>query len=63
VYDVYPVICQTVGEEWTETQSGHKSNVWNRIEWKGGIAYLHEGLMETPRTGVFPNAPLYECEN
>ncbi|MEW2358337.1 hypothetical protein [Spirillospora sp. NPDC029432] len=61
-YGTYTVICQVVGDEWTETQSGHRSSVWNRIEFNGRIGYLHEGLIGTPRTGVFPNAPLYECE-
>ncbi|MFC5746496.1 hypothetical protein [Actinomadura rugatobispora] len=57
------VICQVRGGTYTETETNYSSDVWNRIEWNGGIGYLHEGLMTTPRTGSFPNLPLYECEN
>ncbi|GAA2416871.1 hypothetical protein GCM10010191_29130 [Actinomadura vinacea] len=62
-YRSLTVICQVRGGDYTESETNYSSNVWNRIEWNGGIGYLHEGLMETPRTGSFPNLPLYECEN
>ncbi|PZG02236.1 fibronectin type III domain-containing protein [Nonomuraea aridisoli] len=54
------VICQVKGMSVTETQSGETSVVWDRIEWNGGVAYISDTLMTTPRGG-FPAPPLFEC--
>ncbi|MFI7421350.1 fibronectin type III domain-containing protein [Nonomuraea sp. NPDC049684] len=54
------VICQVKGQSVTEDESKETSDVWNRIEWNGGVAYLSETLMTTPR-GSFPAPPLFEC--
>ncbi|MFI7614663.1 hypothetical protein ACIBP6_25900 [Nonomuraea terrae] len=54
------VICQVKGMSVTETQSGETSDVWDRIEWNGGVAYISDTLMATPRGG-FPATPLFEC--
>ncbi|MFB9203165.1 hypothetical protein ACFFV7_18340 [Nonomuraea spiralis] len=54
------VICQVKGQSVTEDESKETSDVWNRIEWNGGVAYLSETLMTTPR-GSFPALPLFEC--
>jgi hypothetical protein len=62
VYMTLTVICQTKGATRTEPETGYTSDVWNRIEWNGGVGYLSEGLMETPR-GSFPNAPLFQCDD
>ncbi|MEV6980573.1 hypothetical protein AB0M95_04850 [Sphaerisporangium sp. NPDC051017] len=45
----------------SHTESGETS-VWDRIEWNGGVAYLSDTLMKTPRGG-FPAAPLYQCDD
>ncbi|TDD04523.1 hypothetical protein E1294_50095 [Nonomuraea diastatica] len=54
------VICQVKGKSVREDQTGETSDIWNRIEWNGGTAYISDTLMATPRGG-FPAAPLYEC--
>ncbi|NUR88353.1 MAG: fibronectin type III domain-containing protein, partial [Nonomuraea sp.] len=54
------VICQVKGASVTEDETKETSDVWNRIEWNGGVAYLSETLMTTPR-GSFPAPPLFEC--
>ncbi|MEU4577567.1 hypothetical protein [Nonomuraea sp. NPDC023979] len=54
------VICQVKGMSVSEKQSGETSDIWNRIEWNGGVGYISDTLMKTPRGG-FPAAPLYEC--
>ncbi|NRQ38371.1 fibronectin type III domain-containing protein [Nonomuraea sp. NN258] len=54
------VICQIKGQSVTESETNETSDVWNRIEWNGGVAYLSDTLMTTPR-GAFPAAPLFEC--
>jgi hypothetical protein len=56
------VICQLKGESVREAESGETSDVWNRIEWNGGVGYLSETLMRTPR-GSFPAAPLFQCDD
>ncbi|MFI9558080.1 fibronectin type III domain-containing protein [Nonomuraea endophytica] len=54
------VICQVKGASVTEDETKETSDVWNRIEWNGGVAYLSVTLMDSPR-GAFPAAPLFEC--
>ncbi|MEO3885909.1 hypothetical protein [Nonomuraea sp. B5E05] len=54
------VICQVKGKSVREDQTGETSDIWDRIEWNGGTAYISDTLMATPRGG-FPAAPLYEC--
>ncbi|KAB8192401.1 hypothetical protein FH608_027515 [Nonomuraea phyllanthi] len=54
------VICQVKGMSVHEDQSNETSSIWDRIEWKGGTAYISDTLMTTPRGG-FPAAPLFEC--
>ncbi|MBB5131179.1 hypothetical protein HNP84_000885 [Thermocatellispora tengchongensis] len=56
------VICQVKGASVTESETGETSDVWNRIEWNGGVGYLSETLMTTPRGG-FPAAPLFQCDD
>ncbi|MCG5214185.1 hypothetical protein [Streptosporangium sp. KLBMP 9127] len=45
-----------------ESESGETSDIWNRIEWNGGVGYLSDTLMATPRGG-FPAAPLFQCDD
>ncbi|GAA4068530.1 fibronectin type III domain-containing protein [Nonomuraea soli] len=59
-YQSITVICQARGKSVTEDQSGETSDIWDRIEWNGGTAYISDTLMRTPRGG-FPAAPLFEC--
>ncbi|GII62441.1 hypothetical protein Skr01_25260 [Sphaerisporangium krabiense] len=56
------VICQIKGPSVTDAESGETSDVWNRIEWNGGVGYLSDTLMKTPR-GAFPAAPLFQCDD
>ncbi|MEU6998555.1 hypothetical protein [Nonomuraea sp. NPDC046570] len=56
------VICQTKGKSVSDEESGKSSDVWDRIEWNGGVAYISDTLMATP-DGGFPAGPLFECEN
>ncbi|GII83212.1 hypothetical protein Ssi03_12020 [Sphaerisporangium siamense] len=56
------VICQLKGASVAEAESGETSDVWNRIEWNGGVGYLSDTLMKTPR-GAFPAAPLFQCDD
>ncbi|RCG29414.1 fibronectin type III domain-containing protein [Sphaerisporangium album] len=61
-YRSITVICQLKGDSVTEADSGETSDVWDRIEWNGGVAYLSDTLMKTPRGG-FPAAPLFQCDD
>ncbi|HEX2312240.1 MAG TPA: fibronectin type III domain-containing protein [Thermomonospora sp.] len=54
------MICQTYGDTVTEDETGETSNVWNRIEWNGGTAYLSVTLMTGPRT---PGGDVYQCDD
>jgi hypothetical protein len=61
-YRTLTVICQVKGMSVTESESNETSDIWNRIEWNGGVGYLSDTLMETPRGG-FPAAPLFQCDD
>ncbi|WP_405146881.1 fibronectin type III domain-containing protein [Sphaerisporangium sp. NBC_01403] len=61
-YRSITVICQLKGDSVTESESGDTSAVWDRIEWNGGVGYLSDTLMKTPRGG-FPAAPLFQCDD
>ncbi|MEV7969351.1 hypothetical protein AB0O34_25695 [Sphaerisporangium sp. NPDC088356] len=61
-YRSITVICQLRGDSVTESESGETSVVWDRIEWNGGVGYLSDTLMKTPRGG-FPAAPLFQCDD
>ncbi|MEU4696268.1 fibronectin type III domain-containing protein [Nonomuraea dietziae] len=56
------VICQTRGKSVTESETGETTDVWNRIEWNGGTAYISDTLMAIPGSGLAADG-LYECEN
>ncbi|MCW2876869.1 MAG: hypothetical protein JWQ95_969 [Sphaerisporangium sp.] len=56
------VICQLKGDSVTEAESQETSDTWDRIEWNGGVGYLSDTLMKTPRGG-FPAAPLFQCDD
>lgn len=56
------VICQLKGDSVTESESHETSDIWDRIEWNGGVGYLSDTLMKTPRGG-FPAAPLFQCDD
>ncbi|WP_424530843.1 hypothetical protein ACOZ38_13635 [Sphaerisporangium viridialbum] len=61
-YRSITVICQLKGDSVTESEPGETSAVWDRIEWNGGVGYLSDTLMKTPRGG-FPAAPLFQCDD
>ncbi|MFD1934180.1 hypothetical protein ACFSKW_22180 [Nonomuraea mangrovi] len=61
-YRSLTVICQTKGRSVSESESGESSDVWNRIEWNGGVAYISDTLMAIPGSGLAADG-LYECEN
>ncbi|WP_214412837.1 fibronectin type III domain-containing protein [Sphaerisporangium fuscum] len=61
-YTSITVICQLKGDTVTEDETKETSDIWNRIEWKGGVGYLSDTLMKTPRGG-FPAAPLFQCDD
>ncbi|PZG42612.1 hypothetical protein C1I98_19610 [Spongiactinospora gelatinilytica] len=61
-YRSLTVICQTKGKTITDNEQGGTSDVWNRIEWNGGVAYISDTLMATPKGGL-PAAPLFQCED
>ncbi|RBQ19515.1 hypothetical protein DP939_12190 [Spongiactinospora rosea] len=61
-YRSLTVICQVKGKTITDNEQGGTSDVWDRIEWNGGVAYISDTLMATPKGG-FPAAPLFQCDD
>ncbi|MGK5557469.1 hypothetical protein ACSNOI_38270, partial [Actinomadura kijaniata] len=57
-YRSLTLICQVYGQSVTEDETKETSNVWNRIEWNGGVGYLSVTLMEGPRA---PGGKTFEC--
>jgi hypothetical protein len=58
------IVCQTTGGPYYEPGSGiYRGNIWDEIEWNGGVAYVGDFYITTPnaQSETYSWPPLWSC--